>query len=383
MYHRSLTALALTVAVCAHTQLRAAPPTPVVAYYREIPTALKEAKTLGVPALVVLTKPKVTPTALADLRVVRASRALACASVPHTAALAKQYELGDDETVLVLNPEGTVVDKFAPDVTAEKLLGTMNKLAAAARAEHLKGLKPDSDANAKKTALAGLARLGHRAEDLIPLLTDTDAATKETARKALAALPADAAMTPLLDALKSESAELRTAVHPLAVQATGYKASPLKVWQTGTAEERAQAWDKWNDTVQTQSPPLNRAVLAFCEGSMGTQVNNGECAMLVVDAFKECKAKPMTNSGETYIWGRALKAGEPVLPGDIVQYEGAKFSNGTNAPHHTAVIRKVLAAGKYETLEQNVNGVKKVQPGKLELALLKEGTVVIYRPQPK
>ena len=43
----------------------------------------------------------------------------------------------------------------------------------------------------------------------------------------------------------------------------------------------------------------------------------------------------------------------------------------------------MFAPGKYETLEQNVSGSKKVQVGKIDLATLKEGTIVIFRPQPK
>jgi hypothetical protein len=105
--------------------------------------------------------------------------------------------------------------------------------------------------------------------------------------------------------------------------------------------------------------------------------------MLVVEAFGGCRAKPMFHSGKTYIWGRPLQPGEPVVPGDVVQYEGAKFTNG-GAPHHTSVIRKVLGPDQYELIEQNVNGVKKVQTGgKLDLGKLKDGSVIIYRPLPK
>ena len=41
-----------------------------------------------------------------------------------------------------------------------------------------------------------------------------------------------------------------------------------------------------------------------------------------------------------------------LLPGDVAQLEGTKFTNGWSYPHHTTVIRKVIAPGKYETLEQ-------------------------------
>jgi hypothetical protein len=380
MFARLPTVLVLVVATSALLPA-APPPPPPIPYHKDLPTALKESKTLRVPTFVTLTKTKTNPPIL-DARVARMAKAFACAYTAVTPELAKQYELGDDSLILVLSSDGTVADKFAEALAPEKMVTGLKKHVEAARTELLKDLKPESNATAKKAALAGLAHLGHRAEDLIPLLTDPNASIKETAKKALDALPADATRMPLLDALKSEDVAVRTAVHPLAVQATGYKAAPLKVWQSGTAEDRAAAWDKWNETVQTQFPPLNRAIIAYAEFSLGAQVTNGECSSLAVEALKECKGKPMVRSGATYVWGRELKPNEPVLPGDIVQYENVKFPNGA-APHHTSVIRKVLAPGKYDILEQNVNGVKKVQPGKLDMATVKEGTIVIYRPQPK
>lgn len=384
MPHRSprLAALAL-FSVGTFAVLRAAtaapPPPPPIAYHPNLAAAQKEAKTLHVPVLVVLTKAKAS-VAL-DPRVARMAQKFAAVALTATPALTKQFELDDDTTAFVLNADGDVVEKFAEAVTPEKQVAALKAHVATARGKLLDDLKPESDAKEKKAALAGLAKLGHRAEDLIPLLIDADVATRDTAKKALAALPPDEAMDPLLAALKSDDAKLRTAVHPLAVTATGYKQSPLKVWPTGTDAERSAAWDKWNEAVQAQHPTLNRAVLAFCEFSMGAQVNNGECAMLVVDAYKEHKAKPMRRSGETYIWGRELKPDE-VLPGDVIQFEKVKTANGS-APHHTSVVRKVLGPGKFETLEQNTNGVKKVQPGKLDLSTVKEGSIVFYRPEPR
>jgi hypothetical protein len=379
MRPRSFAATALAALV---VLLPATAADPVVTH-KDVPGALKEAKALRVPAFVVLTKAKAAAPTAADARIVRASGALACAAAPLTPALAKQYDLDGEAHILVLDPDGAVIEKFAPDAPAEKMAAALTKRVAEARAELAKAVTPDADAKTRKAALAGLTRLGPLAEDLIPFLTDKDPAIKAAARKTLAAVPLDAAMTPLLDALKSDDPAIRVAVHPLAVQATGYKGSPLKVWQSGTAEERAGAWAKWDEHVQTQFPPLNRAVLAYAERSLGAKVTNGQCSVLASEAFREAGAEPMRPMGETYIWGRELKAGEPVLPGDIAQFERTKFSNGGTYPHHTAVIRKVLAPNRYETLEQNVTADQKVRIGKLEMDKLTEGTVVIYRPLPK
>lgn len=354
---------------------------PGLSYHKDLPAALKEAKTLGVPALVALAKPKATPPTFTDARTVEKSRGFACASVALTPALAKQYDLDGEFHILLLNSDGTVAEKFGADVTPEQLWFKMTALAGKTRDGFLETLRSDADAKAKKAALAGLARVGPAAPDLLPLLAGSPGDTRDAARKLFNALPADATAAALLDGLKSDDPAVRAACHPLAITATGYKGAPLKVWQSGTAEERAAAWGKWNDAAQGQTYSLNRAVLAFCEKNMDVQVNNGECAMLLVDAYKEAKAKPMFHSGKTYVWGRELRPGEPVVPGDVVQFEGTKFADGWTYPHHTSVIRKVLAPGKLETLEQNVGGIKKVRPGKLDLTGLKEGSVVIYRPQ--
>jgi hypothetical protein len=129
-------------------------------------------------------------------------------------------------------------------------------------------------------------------------------------------------------------------------------------------------------------PSLNAAILDFSLKNMGKQVSNGECAMLAMEAIKVADAKPMRPSGKTYIWGRPLDKTETVLPGDIVQLEECKFKNGS-APHHTQIIRKVLGPGRYEILEQNVNGRRTVGVAVLDLNLLTQGEVVFYRPLAK
>jgi hypothetical protein len=129
-------------------------------------------------------------------------------------------------------------------------------------------------------------------------------------------------------------------------------------------------------------PALNAAILEFSQKNMGKQVHNGECAMLAMEAIRVAEAKPMRPSGKTYIWGRPLNKKEAVLPGDIVQMEDCKFKYGAS-PHHTQIIRKVLGPGRYEILEQNVDGRRTVGTAILDLNLLIKGEVVIYRPLPK
>lgn len=372
---------ACAVFACA-APLFAAPAHSTVPNARDLPAALKESKSLGLPVLVILSKPKAAVPAFVDARVVELARGFACGTAALTPALAKQYDASGDFALLVLEPDGTVAARLGSDATPDATCAAMAPVLTKARAGFRAALTPDADTDAKgkRAALAGLVRLGAGASDLIPLLA-APGELKDAARKALAALPSDATVPALLEGLRSADPAVRAACHPLATQSTGYTKAPLKVWQTGTDAERAAAWDKWNEHAQTALFPLNRAVLAFCEKNMGEQVNNGECAMLVIDAYAACKAKPMVHSGATYVWGRALRDGEPVIPGDVLQYEGTKFGNGWSFPHHTSVVRKVLEAGRYEILEQNVGGTKKVVANTIDLNTLKQGTVVVYRPQ--
>ena len=261
---------------------------PTVTAHKDIPSTLKEAKTLGIPVFVVMKKAKASqPLAAADPRIARKAKTFACGSINLTAALAKQYALDGETYILLMDADGTVIETFAHNATANQVLAALSKHADAARGELLKTAKPDADAKTQRAALAGLMRLGPFAEDLIQLLVDAN--VKETARKALVVLPPEVAIGPVLDGLKSEDAAIRAAVYPIAVLMTGYKRSTLKVWQSGTPEERTAAWDKWNEAVEAQYPRLNRAVLAFCERNLGVQVNDGECAMLVMDAYAECR----------------------------------------------------------------------------------------------
>ena len=115
---------------------------------------------------------------------------------------------------------------------------------------------------------------------------------------------------------------------------------------------------------------------------MGKQVANGECAMMAMEAIKAADAKPMQFVGKTYIWGRRLDKKETVLPGDIVQMEDCKFKLGWSS-HHSQIVRKVLGPGRYEILEQNVNGRRTVGTAILDLSQLLEGEVAFYRPLPK
>lgn len=146
---------------------------------------------------------------------------------------------------------------------------------------------------------------------------------------------------------------------------------------------------------------LNNKVVAFCEEHLNKQVDNGECAMLAVEALKHAHAKPMhgnnPNNGD-YDWGKevfylyhtdkGLKStgkAEDIKPGDIIQFRDAKFKEKRTviiAAHHTAIVSKVDGRD-LKTFEQNSNGKKYVQQHSLHLDDLKEGWIRIYEPEPQ
>jgi hypothetical protein len=218
--------------------------------------------------------------------------------------------------------------------------------------------------------------------DLIPFLLHKNREVKSAVGKVLATRRAAGADWALLNAMDSSNAALRVVCHPLAVAMTRVKkVEPVTFWKEAGEPERAEALEKWREAAFGKVPPINRAILDFTYAQFGKQVNDGECAMLVIDALKSAGAQNIRHEGKTYIWGKVVKAGE-AKPGDVVQLEGARFSNGVSASHHTQIISRVLGAGVFEVLEQNANGRRTVGTGQLNLKLLTRGTVVIYRPLP-
>lgn len=144
-------------------------------------------------------------------------------------------------------------------------------------------------------------------------------------------------------------------------------------------------------------PPLNAAVLAYCQNRVGKQVGNGQCAELPHMALRALKAMPRLkdapNPGD-YVWGKLVATITPktighiarVLPGDVVQYRDVVFERRTptfwsrsSASHHTSVVGSVRE-GVVTVFEQNVNGRMTVGTSDLTMADLKSGTLWVYRP---
>jgi hypothetical protein len=130
---------------------------------------------------------------------------------------------------------------------------------------------------------------------------------------------------------------------------------------------------------------LNQAVLKFAAAQVGKKVGNGECWTLAAEALKAAGAK----HARGYTYGHKLAAGDPVKPGDIMQFTSARFAGKSGRrtwsmslgfPNHTAVVKAVLGPGRYQILQQN--------PGPVSVATidfkdLKSGTYEVWRAEPK
>ncbi len=160
-------------------------------------------------------------------------------------------------------------------------------------------------------------------------------------------------------------------------------------------------------TTGQASSLLSQQVVSYARAHQGSQVGDGQCATLAVDALMKAGARTTFDygvSGATgdYIWGRLVLQATPgsrvdwskVQPGDILQFRNAVITSRTGGmfvtlalPHHTAIVNQNLGAGRLAVLEQNVSlpgrsaaQVKTVQPDVIDLSHIVQGTVWVYRP---
>lgn len=137
-------------------------------------------------------------------------------------------------------------------------------------------------------------------------------------------------------------------------------------------------------------------VAAFAAAKLGQRVGGGECAQFAAEALRAAGARfTVFGTGTTdYAWGdlitrvRGTPAGgvfsnptAAVRPGDLLQYSGALFRDGTTGEHNTAVVAAADAAGRVTAVyQQNFAGVRVVTRQPLDLRGLMAGSVTVYRP---
>jgi len=151
---------------------------------------------------------------------------------------------------------------------------------------------------------------------------------------------------------------------------------------------------------RTDLPPLNAAVVRFCDDNNGEQVGSGGCSEVAFAALAAAGAKrrgfdPAADENGSPIWGKRIDRAEDVLPGDIIQFHKVRLldirPNGTKYmrwyPEHTAIVARVRGGGVFDVYEQNVitAGADKKRRGQLRIRDLNlrgvlDGTITAYRP---
>lgn len=135
----------------------------------------------------------------------------------------------------------------------------------------------------------------------------------------------------------------------------------------------------------TELPPANARIIEFVNNHIGKKVDRGECWDLANKALEYAGAKwtfPTT-------FGKPVNyLQQPMLPGDLVQFEQARFELKTDSMVykwsklvHTAIVYKVIDKTLVELAEQNNDGKKFVTINKIDFKWLTSGKIHVYRPQ--
>jgi hypothetical protein len=129
---------------------------------------------------------------------------------------------------------------------------------------------------------------------------------------------------------------------------------------------------------------INAQIIELVGEKIGKKVDRGECWDLAKYVLDETAA----DWDGMYKFGRILKKGECIMPGDIIQFEKLKteiLNNGVKStemfPHHTAVVYEVRSGDEIVLAHQNTGYTgKKVGTSMFRFSSIKTGRYVIYRP---
>jgi len=129
---------------------------------------------------------------------------------------------------------------------------------------------------------------------------------------------------------------------------------------------------------------MNSQIIDLAGKKLGKKVDRGECWDLAKYVLDETGAK----WDGMYKFGRPLKKGECIMPGDIIQFEKLKTVSENNGlkstemfPHHTAIVFDVKNADELVLIHQNTGHTgKKVGKSTFKFSTITTGKYTIYRP---
>ena len=141
----------------------------------------------------------------------------------------------------------------------------------------------------------------------------------------------------------------------------------------------AQAKQRYSRPIVFQGgepTPFAQQVVAFAKENKGKAVGDGECWGLVNLAYRSAGVRHRGGR----VWGRQVNwQREGVRPGDIIEFENARYPHAYTDAHHTAIILKVADKDSVLVAHQYWNGIKKVSTTYIPLTYLRAGRQTIYR----
>ena len=125
--------------------------------------------------------------------------------------------------------------------------------------------------------------------------------------------------------------------------------------------------------------PTARKIVAFAEANIGNAVGDGECWGLVNLAYRSAGIRHRGGR----VWGRRVNwQKEGVRPGDIIEYENARYPFAYTDANHTSIILKVVDKDSVLVAHQYWNDIKRVSTTEIPLTYLRAGKQTIYRYEP-
>jgi len=129
---------------------------------------------------------------------------------------------------------------------------------------------------------------------------------------------------------------------------------------------------------------INVQIVELAKKKLGKKVDRGECWDLAKYVLDETGA----NWDGFLKFGMALKKGECVMPGDIIQFDKLKtvmvvngLKTSESFPQHTAIVYEVKNADELVLIHQNTGYTgKKVGTSTFKFSTITTGKYTIYRP---
>ncbi|MDC1406369.1 CHAP domain-containing protein [Akkermansiaceae bacterium] len=125
--------------------------------------------------------------------------------------------------------------------------------------------------------------------------------------------------------------------------------------------------------------PTAKKIVEFAVQNMGKKVGDGQCWGLANLAYRHAGIRHRGG----YVWGRRIHwQTEGVRPGDIIQFENARYPYAYTDENHTAIILKVAGRSSVKVAHQHWNNIYRVTTTTIPLTYLRSGSQTVYRYEP-